>query len=96
MDWRDALPRLERTRPGSSLVPVLDSLAAGSRVLLVQPDVGDGGRWQAPWTSLVVQRTGEWADALEADARFRVVDGTAAGPATTRTSIRLTLYRKAG
>jgi mannosyltransferase len=96
MDWRDALPRLERTRPESRLVPVLDSLAAGSSVLLVEPDVGDGGRWLAPWTSLVVQRTSEWADALEADARFRVVDGTEASAATTRTSIRLTLYRKAG
>lgn len=95
MDWRDALPRLERTRPGSSLLPVLDSLPAGSTVLLVRPDVGDGGRWQAPWTSLVVRHTNEWADVLEADGRFRVVEGTAAGPETTRTSIRLTLYRKA-
>jgi mannosyltransferase len=95
MDWRDALPRLERTRPGSSLLPVLDSLPAGSTVLLVRPDVGDRGRWQAPWTSLVVRHTNEWVDALEADGRFRVVEGTAAGPETTRTSIRLTLYRKA-
>jgi mannosyltransferase len=96
MDWRDALLRLERTRPRSGLLPVLDSLPAGSTVLLVRPDVGDGGRWQAPWTSLVVRRTDEWADAIEADGRFRVVDTTAAGPETTRTSIRLTLYRKAG
>jgi hypothetical protein len=56
--------------------------------------VGDGQRWQAPWTSLVVRRTSEWADALEADGRFLVVDGTAGGAETTRTSIRLTLYRK--
>ena len=96
MDWRDALTRLERTRPGSGLVPVLDSLPAGSTVLLVSPDVGDGDRWQAPWTSLVVRRTTEWADALEADERFRVVGTTAAGPETTRTSILLTLYRKGG
>jgi mannosyltransferase len=95
MDWRDALPRLERTRLDSSLLPVLDSLPAGTTVLLVRPDVGDGGRWQAPWTSLVVRHTNEWAEALEADGRFRVVDGTAAAPETTRTSIRLTLYRKA-
>jgi mannosyltransferase len=95
MDWRDALPRLERTRPESSLLPALDSLPAGSTVLLVRPDVGDGGRWQAPWTSLVVRHTNEWADALEADGRFQVVDGTASGAETTRTSIRLTLYRKA-
>jgi mannosyltransferase len=95
MDWRDALPRLERTRPDSSLLPVLDSLPAGSTVLLVRPDVGDGGRWQAPWTSLVVRHTNEWAYALEADGRFQVVEGTTVGPETTRTSIRLTLYRKA-
>ena len=96
MDWRDALTRLERTRPGSGLVPVLDSLPAGSTVLLGSPAVGDGDRWQAPCTSLVVRRTTEWADALEADGRFRVVDTTAAGPETTRTSILLTLYRKGG
>jgi hypothetical protein len=96
MDWRDALPRLERTGPGSSLLPVLESLPAGSTLLLVRPDVGDGGRWQAPWTSLVVRRTNEWADALEADGRFQVVEGTAARSDTTRTSIHLTLYRKAG
>jgi mannosyltransferase len=94
MDWRDALPRLERARPGSSLVPVLDAMPEGAAVLLVSPDVGDGQRWQAPWTSLVVRRTSEWADALEADGRFLVVDGTAGGAETTRTSIRLTLYRK--
>ena len=42
-----------------------------------------------------MRRTTEWANALEADGRFRVLNGTAAGPETTRTSIRLTLYRKA-
>jgi hypothetical protein len=96
MDWRNALPRLERTRPASNLLPTLDALPAGSAVLLVRPDVGDGERWQAPWTSLVVRRTDEWADALEADGRFLAVEGTAGGGETTRTSIRLTLYRKAG
>ena len=96
MDWRDALPRLEQTQAARSLVPVLDSLPAGAAVLLVRPAVGDGGRWQAPWTSLVARRTTEWEDALDADGRFLVVDGTKAGRETTRTSIRLTLYRKAG
>jgi hypothetical protein len=94
MDWRNALPRLERTAPDEALVPLLEALPAGARVLLVAPDVGDGGRWRAPWTRLVAARSDEWALALGADGRFLRVQSAAPAGSTVRTSVRLTLYAK--
>lgn len=94
MDWRNALPRLESAGAGETLAALLDRLPAGARVLLVSPEVGDGGRWRAPWTRLVAARSGEWAAALSADARFRRLHGAAPESATSRTSVRLTLFAK--
>jgi hypothetical protein len=94
MDWRNAVPRLERTAPEDALVPLLEALPAGARVLLVAPDVGDGGRWRAPWTRLVAARSDEWALALGQNERFRRVHGAAPAGPTARTSVRLTLYAK--
>ena len=96
MDWRNALPRLETTAPEHALAPLLDELPPGARILLVAPEVGDGSRWRAPWTRLVATRSGEWASALGADARFRRVDGAVPEALTSRTSVRLVLYAKAG
>lgn len=94
MDWRDALSRLEKATADGALAPVLDSLPSGARVLLVAPEVGDGSRWRAPWTRLVAARSGEWASSLGTDARFRRLSGAVPGSATSRTSVRLTLYTK--
>ena len=96
MDWRNALARLESAAPEQALAPLLDGLPAGSRLLLVSPELGDGGRWQAPWTRLVAARSGEWAAALDADGRFRQMHGALPGALTSRTSIRLTLFAKTG
>jgi mannosyltransferase len=95
MDWRRALPRLRASHAEATLGPLLDSLPEGGRLLLVAPDIGDGSRWQAPWTSLVALRSGEWALALDADSRFQEVAGALPEAGTTRTSVRLTLYAKA-
>ena len=94
MDWRDALPRLERTQRRRALAPLLDSLPADAQVLLVAPAVEDGGRWQAPWTRLVVLRSDEWEAALGSDRRFRPLARAAPAKDTSRTSVRLTLYSK--
>jgi hypothetical protein len=63
-------------------------------VLLVAPDVGDGGRWRAPWTRLVAARSHEWAAALGADGSFRRVHAAVPDRPTARTSVRVTLYAK--
>jgi hypothetical protein len=94
MDWRDALPRLRRTRAELTLAPLLDSLPPGARILLVAPAVGDADRWRAPWTELVARRSHEWETALAADGRFRALRSAEPGAPATRTSIRLTLYSK--
>ena len=96
MDWRAALPRLERSRPDGALAPLLDSLPNGATILLVRPDVGDGDRWRAPWTSLVMRRSNEWETALATDGRFSRVRDTVETAQTSRTSIRIALYRKTG
>jgi mannosyltransferase len=96
MDWRAALERLESTRPDGALMPLLDSLPLGASVLLVRPDVGDGARWRAPWTSLVLRRSDEWAKTLAADGRFSPVHGAAVVEPTSRTSVEVTLYEKTG
>jgi hypothetical protein len=94
MDWRDALVRLETTEPADAFVPLLDSLPPGGRILLVAPDVEDAGRWRAPWTRLVAERSDEWALVLAADERFRRIRHTAPGTQTAKTSVRMTLYAK--
>jgi mannosyltransferase len=94
MDWRDALVRLETTEPADALVPLLDSLPPGGRILLVAPNVEDAWRWRAPWTRLVAERSDEWALVLDADERFREVRHTAPPTQTATTSVRMTLYAK--
>jgi mannosyltransferase len=94
MDWRNALPRLESTEPADALVPLLDSLPPGGRILLVAPEVEDAGRWRAPWTRLVAERSEEWALVLDADGRFRPVRDTAPPARSAKTSVRMTLYAK--
>ena len=71
MDWRDALEKLESARVPASLEPLLSELPKGRRVLLVWPFVRNADAWEAPWTSLVRQRSYQWAGALAGDARFR-------------------------
>ncbi len=71
-DWRDGVERLKATTPERNLQPVIDSLPAGTRVVLVEPITWTRNRWMAPWTSLVRIRSKEWAQALSNDPRLRV------------------------
>jgi mannosyltransferase len=70
MDWRDALEKLEATSPATELEPLLADLAPGDRVFLIRPLVRSEEAWSAPWTSLVRERSEEWALALASDERF--------------------------
>ena len=72
-DWRDGEKRLEATSPQRHLAPLLDRLAPGARVALVQPDIYSLDRWRAPWTSLVRRRSTAWEEWMMAEPRFRVV-----------------------
>ena len=71
-DWRDGVQRLEATNPEQDLEPVIDALAPGTRVVLVEPITWTLNRWRAPWTKLVRIRSKEWAQFLSNDPRLRV------------------------
>ncbi|MDQ4082195.1 MAG: glycosyltransferase family 39 protein, partial [Actinomycetota bacterium] len=70
MDWRDALPELERVQVPGPVRPALSDLAPGRRLLLVWPLVRNEDAWDAPWTSLVRERSFQWAATLATDERF--------------------------
>jgi mannosyltransferase len=71
-DWRDGVQRLEGVSADRDLEPLMDALPAGRRLVVLEPVVYDSGRWSAPWTRLVRNRSKEWIAALRDDARFRV------------------------
>ena len=71
-DWRDGVDRLEKTTPAKDLTPLIDSLAPGTRVVLVEPITWTLNRWRAPWTALIRIRSKEWSQALSNDPRLEV------------------------
>ena len=71
-DWRDGVDRLEKTSPQKDLIPLIDSLKPGTRVVLVEPITWTVNRWRAPWTSLIRIRSKEWSQALSNDPRLEV------------------------
>ena len=63
-DWRDGVDRLEATSAQRDLAALVDALAPGHRLVLVQPITYSISRWRAPWTSLVRIRSEEWVQYL--------------------------------
>lgn len=72
LDWRNVLDRFKAATPRVVLDRLLAGQAPGSRVLLVLP-VTSSGNWQAPWTSLVADRTRAWRTIMQADPRLRLI-----------------------
>lgn len=72
LDWRNVLDRFKAATPRVVLDRLLAGQATGSRVLLVLP-VTSSGNWQAPWTSLVADRTRAWRTIMQADPRLRLI-----------------------
>lgn len=72
LDWRGVLDRFKAAAPRLVLDRLLAGQAPGSRVLLVLP-VTSSGNWQAPWTSLVADRTRAWRTIMQADPRLRLI-----------------------
>lgn len=72
LDWRNVLDRFRAATPRVVIDRLLAGQAPGSRVLLVLP-VTSSGNWQAPWTSLVADRTRAWRTILQADPRLRLI-----------------------
>jgi mannosyltransferase len=72
-DWRDGVDRLRATSAERDLEPLIDALPPGRRVVLVEPDTTEIGRWLAPWTELVRVRSTEWRQFVSNDPRLTPV-----------------------
>jgi hypothetical protein len=68
-DWRDALDRLKAAGPAETLDHLLDDMHPGQRLILAFPIIRTAD-WGAPWTSLVRQRSRQWAKAAADDLRL--------------------------
>ncbi|HEV2753930.1 MAG TPA: glycosyltransferase family 39 protein, partial [Solirubrobacteraceae bacterium] len=69
-DWRNAVERLEQARPTPTADPLVESLAPGRALILVQPIIRTQS-WDAPWTSVVRRRVAQWEKLLDEDPRLR-------------------------
>jgi hypothetical protein len=94
-DWRDGLERLQWGRAERALLPIVDRLAPGRRVLLVTPLAGRRS-WRAPWSRAVQARTREWRAALGADCRLQRIGRAGLPPvAGRRSTVRAELFEVA-
>jgi hypothetical protein len=91
-DWRDGTERLEATSAARDLEPVLANVKVGQRVALIVPDFSILGRWKAPWSALVRERSLAWEDVMRNDARFRVVAVEPPNPIARPNEVRATVF----
>ena len=79
MDWRGALKRLEHSSVGGVLMPMLDQVAPGQRVLLIVPT----NLAKLPlYMKLIRRDSTAWEHELNHDRRFRRVMTSRAGGAS--------------
>jgi mannosyltransferase len=71
MNWVDALSRLRRANPATTLRPLLTSLKPGQQLLYLRPLTEGAQNWKAPWTRLVRRRAAEWGALLAADPKLK-------------------------
>lgn len=69
-DWRDGMRRIRGGQAERRLLPVVERLDPGRRILLVTP-IPARHPSQAPWSRQVRVRTREWRAALRADPRLK-------------------------
>ncbi len=89
VDWRNALERLERSSVRSVLMPIVNSLRPGARVLLVVPV----GLADTPlWLNLIDRYSVQWTLALRRDPLLRSVSSSSKGAPGSGTGVRATLF----
>ena len=71
--WRDGAAHFDRTGVDTQLLPLVNRMRPGQRLLFIRPIVYKPERWKGPWTSRVVARSMEYEGAFELD-RQMVVD----------------------
>ncbi|MFL5844854.1 MAG: glycosyltransferase family 39 protein [Solirubrobacteraceae bacterium] len=93
-DWRDALDRYRAADPQTVADTLIGALEPGQQLVLMLPILRTAN-WDAPWTSLVKQRTFEWERVLDHEPRLKrlgvlPVIGNTAVPR----GVRLVIYRR--
>jgi hypothetical protein len=80
MNWVDALHRLKKTDPQSTLGPLVAGLRPGQRLLYVRPLTEGAQNWQAPWTMLLRRRSAQWGAILQNDVATGTLKPIAVAP----------------
>jgi hypothetical protein len=92
-DWRNGLEILRGGTADSTLMPIVDHLPAGTRVLIVTP-LPPSHLSQAPWLRAVRIRTREWRRALRADPHLQPIgEAPRAALPRPRNAVRAELYQ---
>ena len=78
-DWRNGVERMRAGKPGRDLMPLLERLGPGRRILLVTP-IPNRPLSNAPWKRATRARTREWRAALRHDPRLREIEAPRRGP----------------
>lgn len=95
MDWRDALDRVKPVRVASGLEPMLNAVPLHHHVMLVRPIVDKkSNSWKAPWTKRIGRQSRHWAQALNADRRFRPVAAAPKPYAGLKFGVRAVVYER--
>jgi mannosyltransferase len=90
-DWRDGLARMRAGQAEEQLLPALERMDHGRRILLVTPTPGPYVS-QAPWQRVVRVRTREWGRALRSSPRVRALgEVTTLGP-KRKNAVRAELF----
>ncbi len=73
MNWVNALTRLQRANPSTTLAPLVATLKPNQQVLFVRPLTEGAQNWQAPWTQLVRRRSAQWGQLLASNPSLKPV-----------------------
>jgi mannosyltransferase len=86
-DWRNGLTRMRAGQAEKQLLPAIERMDRGQRVLIITPEAGARVS-QSKWARAVRVRTREWRAALETSPRLRRIGGvsTIALPKNTVTA----------
>lgn len=89
VNWRNALDRIRRSSAASVLIPAIDSLQPGQRVMLVVPvDLAD----RPLWLKLINRLSVQWTRVLRRDALLKTISSTAKGAPGSGTGVRATVF----
>ncbi|MHB8658940.1 MAG: glycosyltransferase family 39 protein [Solirubrobacteraceae bacterium] len=89
VDWRNALARLRRSSVTGTLMPMLDALRPGQRVVLVVPLALPSSPL---WMKLINRDSARWTRALQSDPTLRKVASSATGQYSTGLPVRVTVF----